>query len=119
LYLEIKISSHKDKNWDCSGSEFEKIKIDSSAHLLSCQYRKKAACLLLNTIKKRGEGKMIAFIGINRIVVGAIIFGDKIRLGVNVMMQRLQRLGVKETVMLRGDSFEPSLQSSRSDPQSF
>ena len=60
--------------------------------------------LLLNTIKKRGEGKMIAFIGINNILVGAIILGDKIRLGVNVMMQRLQKLGVKETVMLTGDS---------------
>ncbi len=62
--------------------------------------------LLLNTIKKRGEGKMIAFIGINNILVGAIILGDKIRLGVNVMMQRLQKLGVKETVMLTGDSFD-------------
>ena len=62
--------------------------------------------LLLNTIKKRGEGKMIAFIGINNILVGAIILGDKIRLGVNVMMQRLQKLGVKEIVMLTGDSFD-------------
>ncbi|MGC2598678.1 MAG: heavy metal translocating P-type ATPase, partial [Nitrososphaeraceae archaeon] len=62
--------------------------------------------LLLNTIKKQGEGKMIAFIGINNILVGAIILGDKIRLGVNVMMQRLQKLGVKETVMLTGDSFD-------------
>ena len=49
---------------------------------------------------------MIAFIGINSILVGAIILGDKIRLGVNVMMQRLQKLGVKETVMLTGDSFD-------------
>ena len=62
--------------------------------------------LLLNTIKKRGEGKMIAFIGINSILVGAIVLGDKIRSGVNVMMQRLQKLGVKETVMLTGDSFD-------------
>ena len=62
--------------------------------------------LLLNTIKKRGEGKMIAFIGINSILVGAIVLGDKIRSGVNVMMQRLQKLGVKETVMITGDSFD-------------
>ncbi|MGC2383219.1 MAG: HAD-IC family P-type ATPase [Nitrososphaeraceae archaeon] len=62
--------------------------------------------LLLNTIKKRGEGKMIALISINSILVGAIVLGDKIRLGVNVMMQRLQKLGVKETVMLTGDSFD-------------
>jgi heavy metal translocating P-type ATPase len=62
--------------------------------------------LLLNTIKKRGEGKMIALISINSILVGAIVLGDKIRLGVSVMMQRLQKLGVKETVMLTGDSFD-------------
>jgi heavy metal translocating P-type ATPase len=62
--------------------------------------------LLLNTIKKRGEGKMIAFIGINSLLVGAIVLSDKIRFGVNVMMQRLQKLGVKETVMLTGDSFD-------------
>ena len=49
---------------------------------------------------------MIAFIGVNSIPVGAIILGDKIRSGVNVMMQRLQELGVKETVMLTGDSFD-------------
>ncbi len=62
--------------------------------------------LLLNTIKKRGEGKMIAFIGIDSLFVGAIVLGDKIRSGVDVMMQRLQKLGVKETVMLTGDSFD-------------
>ena len=50
--------------------------------------------------------KWYAFIGINGIPVGAIILGDKIRSGVNAMMQRLQKLGVKETIMLTGDSFE-------------
>jgi Zn2+/Cd2+-exporting ATPase len=62
--------------------------------------------LLLNIIKNRAEGKMVAFIGINSTLVGAIILGDKIRSGVNAMMKRLQNLGVKETVMLTGDSFE-------------
>jgi heavy metal translocating P-type ATPase len=62
--------------------------------------------LLLNSIRKRYEGKMIAFIGVNSIPVGAIILGDKIRSGVNMMMHRLQELGVKETVMLTGDSFD-------------
>ena len=62
--------------------------------------------VLLNIIKERGEGKMIVFIGINSFLVGAIVLGDKIRSGVSVMMQRLQKLGVKETVMLTGDSFD-------------
>jgi heavy metal translocating P-type ATPase len=62
--------------------------------------------VLLNIIKERGEGKMIVFIGINSFIVGAIVLGDKIRSGVSVMMQRLQKLGVKETVMLTGDSFD-------------
>jgi len=62
--------------------------------------------VLLNLIKERGEGKMIVFIGINSFLVGAIVLGDKIRSGVSVMMQRLQKLGVKETVMLTGDSFD-------------
>ena len=62
--------------------------------------------LLLNSIRKRFEGKMIAFIGVNSIPVGAIILGDKIRSGVNMMMHRLQELGVKETVILTGDSID-------------
>ena len=62
--------------------------------------------LLLNSIRKRYEGKMIAFIGVNSIPVGAIILGDKIRSGVNMMMHRLQELGVKETVILTGDSID-------------
>lgn len=59
---------------------------------------------LLNTIKIHAKGKMTAFISINNIPAGAIILGDKIRPGVKEMMQRLQHLGVKETVMLTGDS---------------
>jgi cation transport ATPase len=62
--------------------------------------------LFLDTIKKITKGKMVAFIGINGIPVGAIILGDKIRSGINVMIKRLQKLGVKETVMITGDSFE-------------
>ncbi|HEY6883472.1 MAG TPA: HAD-IC family P-type ATPase [Nitrososphaeraceae archaeon] len=60
----------------------------------------------LDLIKNQAEGKMVAFVGINNILVGAIIFGDKIRSGISVMMKRLQQLGVKETVMLTGDSFD-------------
>lgn len=69
--------------------------------------------IFLDIIKKRTEGKMLAFIGINSIPVGAIVFGDKIRLGVDTMMQRLQKLGVKETVMLTGDSIDNALSIAR------
>jgi cation transport ATPase len=62
--------------------------------------------LFLDTIKRITKGKMVAFIGINGIPVGAIILGDKIRSGIHVMIKRLQKLGVKETVMLTGDSFD-------------
>ena len=62
--------------------------------------------LFLDTIKKITEGKMVVFIGINGNPVGAIILGDKIRSGIHVMIKRLQKLGVKETVMLTGDSFD-------------
>jgi cation transport ATPase len=61
---------------------------------------------LLDTIRKLTKGKMVAFIGINGNPVGAIILGDKIRSGIHVMIKRLQKLGVKETVMLTGDSFD-------------
>jgi cation transport ATPase len=57
-------------------------------------------------IKNQAEGKMVAFVGINNILVGAIIFGDKIRSGISVMMKRFHQMGVKETVMLTGDSFD-------------
>jgi heavy metal translocating P-type ATPase len=59
-------------------------------------------------IKKELESQksMLAFIGINRIPVGAVVYSDKIRTGVKLMMQRLYELGVKETVILTGDSFD-------------
>ena len=59
-------------------------------------------------IKKELESQksMLAFIGINRIPVGAVVYSDKIRSGVKLMMQRLFELGIKETVILTGDSFD-------------
>ncbi len=66
----------------------------------------KDTTLFLDTIKKITMGKMVAFIGINGNPVGAIILGDKIRSGIHVMIKRLQKLGVKETVMITGDSFD-------------
>ena len=49
---------------------------------------------------------MLALIGINKILVGAVVYSDKIRTGVKLMMQRLYELGIKETVILTGDSFD-------------
>ncbi len=56
--------------------------------------------------KIRSDGKMIAFVGINEKVSGAIVFGDKIRQGVNSMIKDLSSLGVRQTVMLTGDNQE-------------
>ena len=39
-------------------------------------------------------------------LAGAIVFGDQIRPGVRLMIQSLRNLGVKQTVMLTGDSSE-------------
>lgn len=50
------------------------------------------------------EGRMVAFVGINDRLVGAIIFGDQIRPQVRTMMQNLKKEGVTQTIMLTGDS---------------
>lgn len=56
-------------------------------------------------INKRSAGsKMIAFITINGTVRGVFVFGDRIRQDVPLMVKDLATLGVKQTVMLTGDS---------------
>jgi heavy metal translocating P-type ATPase len=50
------------------------------------------------------QGKMVSFININNKNVGLIVFSDKIREGVNSMMQYLRGQKIKQTVMLTGDS---------------
>jgi Zn2+/Cd2+-exporting ATPase len=52
------------------------------------------------------EGKMLALISINEKPAGVILFGDYIRPGITFMIQRLRNLGVRQTVMLTGDSYE-------------
>lgn len=49
---------------------------------------------------------MLAYVGINGQPAGAIVLGDKIRSGVDRMMNELNLLGVKKTIMLTGDSRE-------------
>jgi heavy metal translocating P-type ATPase len=52
------------------------------------------------------KGKMLAFVGINNKPAGVIVFGDKIRPGINPMMKHLKELGVKQTIMLTGDDLD-------------
>jgi heavy metal translocating P-type ATPase len=48
--------------------------------------------------------KMLGFISVNDKPAAALVFGDQIRPRVRLMMQSLLNLGVKQTVMLTGDS---------------
>jgi heavy metal translocating P-type ATPase len=48
--------------------------------------------------------KMLGFISINGKPIGIIVFGDQIRPGAGLMIQCLRNLGVKQTLMLTGDS---------------
>ena len=59
-------------------------------------------------VKKQinAEGKMLAFVGINNKPAGVIVFGDKIRPNVNLMMEQIKKLGVKKTIMLTGDNLD-------------
>jgi heavy metal translocating P-type ATPase len=58
-------------------------------------------------IKKiKSEGRMLAFVGINEKVIGAIIFGDSMRSGVDLMVKDLHSMGIKQTVMMTGDNKE-------------
>ncbi len=54
--------------------------------------------------RARDEGRLVSFMAIQGRPVGAVIFSDKIRVGVPEMLARLRELGVEETVMLTGDN---------------
>ena len=62
----------------------------------------------IHDVKKQinAEGKMLAFVGINNKPAGVIVFGDKIRPDVNLMMKYIKKLGVKKTIMLTGDNLD-------------
>ncbi len=49
------------------------------------------------------DGRMFAFVALNGKLSGAIVFGDEIRPDVRPMIQRLNTLGIKKTVLLTGD----------------
>ena len=77
---------------------------DSIFHDISKEERHK---MMEMAQEKSGSGsKMVALVGINGKPAGAIIFGDKIRTGVDNMIKELKLLGVNETIMLTGDSTE-------------
>ena len=48
--------------------------------------------------------RMLAFVEINRTLVGVIILSDKLRKGVKSMVEQLYKLGIKETIILTGDN---------------
>lgn len=54
------------------------------------------------------KGKMLAFVTINNNLIGIIVFGDLLRGGVKSMIEHIRKLGVKEIVILSGDSYENS-----------
>jgi len=49
------------------------------------------------------DGRMFAFVALNGKLSGAIVFGDEIRPDVKPMIQRLNAIGIKKTVLLTGD----------------
>ncbi len=56
--------------------------------------------------KYQSKGKMVSLIYINYILSGIIIFTDNIRPKVtNILIPKLYNLGIKEIIMLTGDSF--------------
>lgn len=57
----------------------------------------------LVTDRIKPEGRMVAFIAINGKLSGAIVFGDELRPDVKTMIQKLQDMGIKKTVLLTGD----------------
>lgn len=62
---------------------------------------------LLKTIREFQKlGKMVVLVNINGTNAGIIRFTDKIRDGVVSMIQNLRKEGIKETIMLTGDSLE-------------
>ena len=62
---------------------------------------------LLKTITDfQKRGKMVALVNINETNAGIITFTDKIRDGVATMIQDLKKKGMKETIMLTGDSLD-------------
>ena len=62
---------------------------------------------LLKTITDfQKRGKMVALVNINETNAGIITFADRIRDGVATMIQDLKKKGMKETIMLTGDSLD-------------
>ena len=62
---------------------------------------------LLKTITDfQKRGKMVALVNINETNAGIITFADRIRDGVATMIQDLKKKGMRETIMLTGDSLD-------------
>jgi len=80
-----------------------------SQSILENIFEKQELKNILN-LKKNNQfkGKMLAFVNIDDKPVGIIVFGDIIRTGVKSMIDNFKSIGVKEIVILSGDSYENS-----------
>jgi heavy metal translocating P-type ATPase len=58
--------------------------------------------------RARSEGKLVICIAFDDILTGIIVLSDQIRKGTSEMVKRLQELGIKETIILTGDSLNNS-----------
>ena len=50
------------------------------------------------------DGKMLAFITVDGILSGVLVFVDMIRPGVDTMIAKLKKLGIRQTALLTGDN---------------
>ncbi len=57
-------------------------------------------------LMRKGGGSLASFISVDGVMAGVILFKDKIRPGVDSMVDGLRRMGVMEVVMLTGDNRE-------------
>ncbi|MDR4511487.1 MAG: heavy metal translocating P-type ATPase [Nitrososphaeraceae archaeon] len=80
-----------------------------SQSILENIFEKQELKNILN-LKKNNQfkGKMLAFVNIDDRPVGIIVFGDIIRTGVKSMIDNFKSIGVKEIMILSGDSYENS-----------
>ncbi len=49
-------------------------------------------------------GRLVSFVGVDKKLVGAIVFGDEIRTDIKQIIQNLKDSGIKEVAMLTGDN---------------
>ena len=99
----------KQRHWSQGFLNGEHIVVGSQSILENSSIDKHSLEKILD-LKKQNQfnGKMLAFVNINDKPVGIIVFADIIRSGVKSMIEHLLKAGVKEILILSGDSYENS-----------